>query len=185
MVADEIHDTTIRAIFGSNMIERAGLGWDITASLCREVFAGNSISDIPEEGAIDSYREQQPDLKNQSDRDISRARSEVIQHAKAYEHLVRAFVIEQRDLSEDLIKETHKILTRGVPIIQHGFPDIQPGEYGGIYRKVAVAAGNTNFTVPKFVPAKMKEMCEELCQELATAEEGASSIPSPSRPSTR
>ncbi len=38
-------------------------------------------------------------------------------------------------------------------------------------RTIHVAAGNTNFTTPHFVPAKMKEMCEELRQELASAQD--------------
>lgn len=57
-----------------------------------------------------------------------------------------------------------------MPIIESGFTDIPPERYGGIYRTVVVGAGNTNFTIPQFVPSKMKQMCDELREELATAE---------------
>jgi fido (protein-threonine AMPylation protein) len=183
LVTKEINEAMIRAIFGSNMIERAGLGWDITVKLCRRVFAGDDIGEIPErdpeynDQLLDYYRKQQADLKNASAQFILRSRNEVVQHAKAFQRIIHAFVVEKQDLSEDLIKETHKILTSGVPIIQKDFPDIPPEQYGGIYRTIPVAAGNTMFTVPHFVPAKMKEMCEDLRQELAAAEAKATIDP--------
>ncbi|XP_044717854.1 uncharacterized protein HRG_08496 [Hirsutella rhossiliensis] len=69
VVNNEIHETMSRAIFGSNMIERAGLGWDITVQLCRKVFAGEDIGQISERDA--TYQEsllklykQQFDLKD-------------------------------------------------------------------------------------------------------------------------
>ncbi|KAK7408043.1 hypothetical protein QQX98_009816 [Neonectria punicea] len=173
-VAKEIKETTIRAIFGSNMIETAGLGWEITLELCRKIFDGEDLGPVSEKDAsyehvlLDLYR-QQPDLRNQPSRYILRGRNEIVQHAKAFQYLIHAFVVEKQDLTEDLIKTTHKILTKGIPIVEPDIPDVPPEKYGGIYRTVVVGAGTTNFTVPNFVPAKMKEMCGNLAQELATA----------------
>jgi Fic family protein len=102
---------------------------------------------------------------------IQRSRNEVIQHARAFQHIIHAFVVEKKDLSEDLIKETHRVLVKGVPIVEEGFPDVSPEVYGGIYRTVVVGAGTTNFTVPQFVPKKMKDMCDALKEELQVAED--------------
>lgn len=177
LVSKEIHEAMLRAIFGSNMIERAGLGLDITIYLCRKIFSGEDIGEISERDA--SYQDtllelyhKQPELRHESVQYVLRGRNEIVQHAKAFQYIIHAFVTEKQDLTEDLIKETHRILTKNVPVIQpDGRPDIPPEEYGGIYRTVIVGAGSTNFTVPKFVPTKMKEMCEALKQELAAAEE--------------
>ncbi|KAL7629134.1 hypothetical protein AAE478_000653 [Parahypoxylon ruwenzoriense] len=139
LLNEEVHEVMIRAIFGSNMIEHAGLGYDITILLCKKVFAGEDA-----------------DLKNMPSQYVLRGRNEIIQHAKAFQFIIHAFVTKKQDLTEDLIKETHRILTK---------------EYGGTYRTIAVGAGSTNFTVPKFVPAKMREMCDDLKKELAAAQE--------------
>ncbi|KAK7430899.1 hypothetical protein QQZ08_002427 [Neonectria magnoliae] len=175
VVANEIQETMVRAIFGSNMIERAGLGWDITVQLCKRIFAGEDLGpiserDIPYQHALLDLHRQQPGLRNLPAQYVLRGRNEIVQHAKAFQYLIHAFVVEKQDLTEDLIKKTHKILTKGVPIVDPDMPDVPPEEYGGIYRTVVVGAGTTNFTVPNFVPAKMKEMCDNLKQELANAE---------------
>ncbi|KAI6088834.1 fido domain-containing protein [Hypoxylon rubiginosum] len=167
LFADEIHNATIRAIFGSNMIEGAGLGYEITDQLCRKTFAGEDV----EGDNLHELYSLQPDLKEMPVQKIWHGRNEVVQHAKAFQHIIHAFVTEKQDLSEDLIKETHRILAEGVPISLRDGSEIPPEEYGGIYRTVIVGAGSTNFTVPKFVPAKMKEMCENLKEELSVAEE--------------
>ncbi|KAI8295062.1 Fic/DOC family protein [Colletotrichum sp. SAR 10_98] len=175
MILKETQDAIIRAIFGSNMIERAGLGWEITVHLCRKIFAGEEVGDIPER--TEEYENQLLELQRKQGNNatmpaqyILRGRLEIIQHARAFQHIIHHFVVLQEDLTEDLIKETHKILTRGIPIIEKGFKDVQPEEYGGIYRKVPVGAGSTMFTVPQHIPAKMKQMCANLKAELENAQ---------------
>ncbi|KAI1382877.1 fido domain-containing protein [Hypoxylon trugodes] len=171
-----------RAIFGSNMIEHVGLGFDITIYLCQKIFSGEPLGEINERDTLyqsqllDLYSRQE-DLKDVSIQDILRGRMEIVQHTKAFQHIIHTFVTEKQDLSEELIKETHRILTKGILICTRDGPDISPEEYGGIYRTVIVGAGNSNFTVPKFVPAKMKEMCDDLKRELAEAEEKKSIDP--------
>ncbi|KAI1764561.1 fido domain-containing protein [Hypoxylon sp. FL1150] len=176
LINEQIHEAMVRAIFGSNMIEHAGLGYDITIQLCRKIFAGEDVGEISERSL--SYQNDllelyslEPGLKGMPVQNILRGRNEIVQHAKAFQHIIHAFVAEKQDLTEDLIKDTHRILTKGIPISHQDGSKVSPEEYGGIYRTVIVGAGSTNFTVPKFVPVKMKEMCENLKGELAAAEE--------------
>ncbi|KAI1376312.1 fido domain-containing protein [Hypoxylon crocopeplum] len=176
LLNEELHEAMVRAIFGSNMIEHAGLGSDITTLLCKKIFAGDDVGEISERGmscqnALLELYDKQADLKGRHSQYVLRGRNEIIQHAKAFQFIIHAFVTEKQDLTEDLIKETHRILTKGIPICIPDGPDVSPEEYGGTYRTIVVGAGSTNFTVPKFVPAKMEEMCNDLKKELAAAEE--------------
>ncbi|KAK2060275.1 fic/DOC family protein [Colletotrichum caudatum] len=174
LVLKETNDSIIRAIFGSNMIERAGLGWDITVHLCRKIFSGEDVAEFPERSPqyeselLEMYRKQSG-LKNKPAQYILRGRREIIQHARAFQYIIHKFVVEQQDLTEEIIKETHRILKKGVPIVQEGFDDVAPEIYGGIYRDVHVGAGSTLFTVPHFVPQKMKQLFENLKTELQLA----------------
>jgi prophage maintenance system killer protein len=168
IIMKEVQEAIIRAIFGSNQIERAGLGLDLTIQMCRQVFAGEEVPTFPEsdpdyqEKLLELCLKKQPDLKGRSAQYILRSRNEVVQHAKAYQHIIHAVVVKKQYLTEDLIKETHQMLTRGVPIVEEGMSDVPPEQYGGIYRTVIVQAGTTNFTVPKFIPQEMNRMCAEL-----------------------
>ena len=182
IVFQEVHESMLRAIFGSNRIERAGLGWDITVQLCRRIFSGEDVRPIDERDKdyqnhlLEIYHKQ-PDLKGSGLKFIFRGRNEIVQHAKAFQHLIHAFVAQKQDLSEALIKETHSILVTGVPIIQQDGHEIPPEQYGGMYRTVPVCAGNTNFTVPKFVPRQMAQMCKNLQEELLSARDKKSIDP--------
>lgn len=49
---------------------------------------------------------------------VLRSRNEVVQHVKTFKHIIHPFVVEKKDLSKDLIKETHRILVKGVPVIR-------------------------------------------------------------------
>jgi len=49
IIEREVTETMCRAIFGSNHIERVGLGLKMTINLCRRVFAGDDVGDdVPE-----------------------------------------------------------------------------------------------------------------------------------------
>ncbi|KHN96028.1 Filamentation induced by cAMP/death on curing-related protein [Metarhizium album ARSEF 1941] len=149
LILAELHGAMIRAIFGSELSER----------------------DPTYQSQLLELYSKQSGLKNMPAKYILRSRNEVVQHARAFQHIIHAFVVDKKDLSEDLIKETHRILVKGVPIVEEGYPDVSPDEYGGVYRKVVVGAGTTNFTVPEFVPKKMEEMCDALKDELEIAED--------------
>ncbi|QPC74382.1 hypothetical protein HYE68_005134 [Fusarium pseudograminearum] len=148
------NDSVIHAIYGSNMIEWAGLHWEATFNHCHQVLQG-----------LD------PSVGGDSD-DI-RGRREVVQHMKAYQHILHHFVFLGEDMSENLIKDTHAILCKGVSIIDPEYPEVPYEKYAGKYRTVPVGAGSTMFIMPKFVPAKMTEMCANIKREL---QEGDNSL---------
>lgn len=106
-ISKEIQDSMIRAIFGSNQIERAGLNLDITVQLCQKVLAGESVDfserDPSYHAQLLELYKKQPGLKDMPAQYILRSRNEVVQHAKAFQHLIHAFVVEKNDLSEELI----------------------------------------------------------------------------------
>ncbi|VUC36826.1 unnamed protein product [Clonostachys rosea] len=175
VVTKDIQESMIRAIFGSNQIERAGLNQTITNHLCRRILNGEDVGAISEgdpdsQSALLDLYHLDPTLRKLPGKDVLRSRNEVVQHCKAFEFLLKAFVLEHEHLTESLIQETHRILAEGVPITDCEGPEVLPEEYGGVYRTVVVGAGTTNFTVPKFVPAKMKKMCEDLKDELEATE---------------
>lgn len=180
---NEIHEAIIRAIFGSNRIEGAGLGLDATIHLCRMVLRGEPVPEI-NDGGDPEYESKLLDvfarddtLRNQPRHLVLRGRREVVQHARAFQHMIDRFVVKKQDMTEDLIKETHAILCQGVSIIDPEHPEVPSGEYAGRYRSVAVGAGNTMFVVPRFVPDKMRDMCAELKKDMEEGEAQSSLDP--------
>ncbi|XEU97182.1 hypothetical protein FSHL1_002468 [Fusarium sambucinum] len=171
----ELHESIIHAIFGGNKIERAGLGLDVTHHLCRKILRGEPVPDIDErdpeyEAKVLELYHHDKTLRNQPRQHVLRGRREIVQHMRAFQHIIHHFVILGQDMSEDLIKETHAILCKGVSIIDPEFPEVPYEKYAGKYRHVPVGAGNTMFVTPKFVPAKMSEMCTNLMKEIEDGE---------------
>ncbi|RSL78414.1 hypothetical protein CEP51_008225 [Fusarium floridanum] len=179
---NEIHEAIIHAIFGSNRIEGAGLGLDVTLHLCRMVLRGEPVPEIDdrdpeyESKLLDVFNCDNT-LRNQSRQFVLRGRREIVQHTRAFQHIIDRFVVKKEDMTEDLIKETHAILCQGISIIDPEHPEVPSEEYAGRYRSVAVGAGNTMFVVPKFIPEKMQELCAELKKDLEEGEAQASLDP--------
>ncbi|KAK4218627.1 fido domain-containing protein [Rhypophila decipiens] len=170
LIVADLSNVLTRAIYGSNKIENAGLNKANTTYLCNLVFTGqlpSSNPPIPEQLFIN-----EPTLKSRSEQEIRIAQAEVIQHAKAYQHMLTSFVINKQDLTEELIKSTHKILSTDTPL-RHpssgGLAETSPSEYSGIYRNVVVGAGTTNFSVPRFIPKHMTRMVEAFSSDLQLA----------------
>jgi hypothetical protein len=128
-VSKELQDALVRTIYGSNRIERAGLGWNATQCFCRQSFQREALlawvyeehDESTKDRILESILEVESGCDGKSRNVLLRARNEVIQHAKAYRHILNHFVEKEEDLSEDLIKETHTILTRGVPLEDHRY----------------------------------------------------------------
>ena len=168
-------------IFGSNMIERAGLALDETLRLVDATFKGQEI-EIGERNddykmQLQKYMEAKHDSQD-AEKYILRARWEVIQHAKALWFLTKAFVTDKKALSETLIKATHVILCTN---INHPKYDTPWEEYAGLYRNqvrqpgsremgAEVHAGGTNFTPSKMVPKAMNRFVSELNRKIEDAE---------------
>jgi hypothetical protein len=106
----------IEVIFGSNAIETVGGAVRITIRLCREVFDGK----IPDVETIDErsneYAEELETLLNSQRKtdvhSVIRSRHEIVQHAIALQYLIDAIVGRDLLFSENMIKETYRILMR-------------------------------------------------------------------------
>ncbi|KAM0561959.1 hypothetical protein ACHAPJ_002400 [Fusarium lateritium] len=171
----ELHESIIHAIFGSNKIEGAGLGLDVTLHLCRKILRGEPVPEVEErdpeyESKLLELYNHDKTLRNLPRQYVLRGRREIVQHMRAFQHIIHHFVVLKEDMTENLIKDTHTILCKGVPIVDSRYPDVPSEQYAGKYRKVAVGAGNTMFVTPKFVPAKMEEMCANLKREIQEGE---------------
>ncbi|KAI9797806.1 MAG: hypothetical protein M1833_005309 [Piccolia ochrophora] len=157
-------------VFGSNLIERVGLGLDETMKICEAIFRGEDVDPNDVDERSDAYQKALKAMvtsKSNIDKThIIRSRREVIQHARALQHITTAIAVEDQLLTEKLILETHKMLCTDI--------DIEGGAsaraYAGKYRTVPVRAGSCGFVPPSFVPAKMKAFIEEFNNDIATAE---------------
>lgn len=157
-----------RLIFGSNSIEAAGAGYDITLRLCQRILKGEPVKDDFDERDPD-YKELQAYLLMQNlpaaTSAIIRSRREIVQHARAFRHIVTQMVLLDRQLSEELILTTHKILTYEVSSPSGESYDT----YSGKYRKVAVGCGFANFTRWSAIPVEMDRLITDFNADIKSA----------------
>ncbi|KAJ5930565.1 hypothetical protein N7466_006058 [Penicillium verhagenii] len=154
-------------VYGSNMIERVGNGSDITFKLCMAVFRGE---EVPEE--IGETEEEFLELKKNllrknlpaNPRAVLGSRREIVQHAKAACYMIHQLCICDKDLSEEIILQTHEILTYKINAETTPWQ-----EYSGVYRTDEVSAGFHSFPHHGLVPYKMKSMIRELESDLKEA----------------
>lgn len=132
-------DVLSKMIFGSNYIEQAGAGLDITLKLCHAIFHGETVPDEITERDPE-YQALKEDLARQGlpagTPAIIRSRREVVQHARAASYILNETYLKENDLTEGIILETHRILTHKVDT-EDGYPWAQ---YSGIYRTVPVTS---------------------------------------------
>lgn len=164
-------DVLCRMVFGSNLIESAGASLDITYRLCEGIFQGK--------GGPDEITERDPDyqaLESELQKKgmpsgivaVLRTRREIIQHAKATQHIIHEVAILGKDITEEIILETHGFLTHKVDCHDSG---LSWSEYSGVYRSTPVVAGFNSFPEPAQVPRLMREMVTELNADIAKAVE--------------
>ncbi|KAJ4153905.1 hypothetical protein LMH87_010371 [Akanthomyces muscarius] len=170
LVRRELEQMMIHAIFGSNRIEGAGLGFPATEVLCQRVLRGMDDGDAGQR--LDDICAVDPSLRAQPAGSTTIRRREVVQHTRAYLHIIQIFVMERNTMTEALIRSTHEILCRDIPIIDRERHETPSKAYAGRYRTVVVAAGNTSFVVPASVPLKMAQLCHSLQVDLARASAG-------------
>ncbi|CAL5874355.1 uncharacterized protein PFLUO_LOCUS8651 [Penicillium psychrofluorescens] len=164
---DHILDCLARMVYGSNMIERAGAGSQITLKLCHAIFRGEKIPEDIGETDEEFLTLKQSLVRNNLPADTSavlRSRREIVQHAKAAAYIVNQLCIRGQDLSEEIILETHRILTYRVDAESTPWT-----EYSGVYRSAEVSAGLHPFPHPLLVPHLMKAMIGELEFDLKKA----------------
>lgn len=134
--------------------------------LCGRIFRGKVVDGFDEQDLEYEERFQemvtdQPDLPNEAfARHIIHNRRDVVQHAKAFDYLIYALVIEQEPLTKDLIKRAHSILCKGVPITHSNGTETPYEHYTGIDRTIPVAAGNTMFTMSQVIPRAMRRLIQ-------------------------
>ncbi|KAK6346617.1 hypothetical protein TWF696_006737 [Orbilia brochopaga] len=149
-VASGMEVELCRTIFGSNFIEWAGTGYDETVQICQKVFRGEEVRD---EDAIEKTEQYEPGLglaANQGRSSlgqtsngpdvaaIHRGRLEVAQHARALSFFLEKYIAEEEPLSEDLIRQTHRILCTG-----HEDSEDRPWQdWAGKYRDYEIAAAS-------------------------------------------
>lgn len=162
-----ILESLTRMVFGSNYIEKAGTGFEITWDLCMKIFKGEQVTEEiherdPEYQRIkaDFFRANLP--VNSST--ILRSRREVVQHAKAAVYMINSICLQDLELSEEIILETHRILTYKVDAESMSW-----SQYSGVYRSVDVVAGFNSFAQVSSIPRMMKNMVRDLQYELDEA----------------
>lgn len=137
-----IEERLITVIYGSNLIESAGSSLEITTELCKKVFRGEGDTikiDIDEDDATyDNHLEALSATSRKADKEnVIRSRKEVIFHAKALTFMIYRIVEMNEVWSEDIIRETHRILYQGLEDTEG---DVTPGVYR--IHEVAVAYGD-------------------------------------------
>ncbi|KAJ5736050.1 uncharacterized protein N7483_001175 [Penicillium malachiteum] len=164
---DHILECLTKMVYGSNMIEKAGCGLDITWNLCMMIFRGENVSEDIQERDEEYQKIKAERMKaklSTSSSAILRSRREIVQHAKAAAYIITQLCLHDQDLSEELILETHRILTYKVDAETAPWT-----EYSGVYRSVDVSAGFNTFTAPTALPIKMKEMIRQLDSDMSEA----------------
>ncbi|OXV06862.1 hypothetical protein Egran_05370, partial [Elaphomyces granulatus] len=142
-VDDHLADILSKLVFNSNMIENSGAGADVTLKLCQAIFRGEEIpDDIGERD--DEYTAIKQDLLRQNlpagTQFVLRSRREIVQHAKAASYIISELYLRGKDLTEDIILETHRILMDHVDTEQ----GISWTEYSGVYRVAPVHSARTD-----------------------------------------
>lgn len=168
---DYFNEKLSQMVYGSNMIENVGAGLDITLKLCRAVFQGEDVTetDIGERDA--EYQALKVELAKKNlpndHYSVLRSRREIVQHAKAAHYIISQVAIAGNDLSEQIILETHRLLTYKIDT-EDGTPW---DKYSGKYRKCPVRAGFHSFMHENMVPSAMRNMINSLEADIKKAAE--------------
>ncbi|KAL5596202.1 hypothetical protein FOVSG1_009891 [Fusarium oxysporum f. sp. vasinfectum] len=169
-IAATFNERLSQMVYGSNMIEMVGSGLDITVKLCQRIFEGQDVDDAEISDRDPIYQALRKDLvsknKPSGHEDVLRSRREIIQHAKAAYYMMNQVAIKGKDLSEEIILETHRLLTYKIDS-----PDKIPwSEYGGSYRTCPVQRGFHSFPHQAGVPKAVRDLTDSLKADIATAE---------------
>ncbi|PSR88714.1 fido domain-containing protein [Coniella lustricola] len=175
----EMHyiDVLYRIVFGLNQIENAGASLDITYRICKRIFKGEgSPKEITKRNPdyqalkIELQKKKMPSNVNA----VLRTRREIVQHAKATQHIIHEVAVLDKDITEELILKTHGFLTYKVDCPDS---DLNWKQYSGVYRSTSVVAGFSAFPPPAHVPRLISAMVVELNADLARAVEDSSLDP--------
>ncbi|KAJ4135161.1 hypothetical protein NW768_004779 [Fusarium equiseti] len=135
-------------VWSSNMIEDVGADLSLTLGLIDHVFEG-----WPASGLLFNF-------------DSIRSQREVIHHAKAAGYIFGE-IGKGDDLSEDLIRKTHEVLTCGIDM-EDGTPWT---EFSGKYRRGPARTTSYQFMHKDRVPSAMQQMVKDFNEEVLQATE--------------
>ena len=99
---------------------------------------------------------------------VVHSRREVVQHAAAFQYIVTAFVKQDKSMTEELIKDTHAILVKGLSAEEAGV--VSGTDFGGTYRQKPAYAGAVEMAKPSEIPGAMKSMVSRLQEDLTEIE---------------
>ncbi|KAH7416660.1 fido domain-containing protein [Cadophora sp. MPI-SDFR-AT-0126] len=169
VMSEEITSAMMELVFSSNLIERAGLGYGITIKICQKIFEGGHVDARDFDERSPEYTRWLQDLAARNNptnkAHIIRSRQEIIQHALALQYIMQKVAFESLPLSEAIICDTHKILTKGIDAM-NGPDVISSTSYGGVYRTVPVMAGATCFVTPAKVPGCMRDFISDYNEDV-------------------
>lgn len=172
---DYILESLASMVYGSNLIENAGAGFEITWNLCMKIFKGEPVPEEISERDEEYQRIRAERLKAKlptNSMTVLRTRREIFQHAKAAAYIINSLCLKDHELSEDIILETHRILTYKVDAESAPW-----SQYSGVYRSVNVTAGLTSFATVSSIPSKMKDMIKQLQYDLDMAKKSGNIDP--------
>ncbi|KAI8666291.1 Fido domain-containing protein [Fusarium keratoplasticum] len=162
---EHLIDLLSRMIFGSNMIEDAGGGLEITLKLCGAIFRGQHV---PEEDRHADYEVLEDHLRRKglphAEEDVIQAYREITQHAEAAYYIIKEVCLEGKELPEAIVLETHRLLTYKIDA-----DEIPWNEYAGVYRKWPVCTGFHQYMTHSMVPTAMKKMISSLEDDVKAA----------------
>ncbi|KAM0543182.1 hypothetical protein ACHAPJ_012437 [Fusarium lateritium] len=168
---DYLTDRLSRMVYGSNMIEMAGGSLDTTLQLCVPIFRGAQISEEDIAEMDPEYENLRLHLQSRNIPSghgmILKSYREIVQHAEAARYMIEQVCIQDKDLSERIIKATHGILTYKIDINEQT-PWIY---YSGEYRTWNVRCGSHVFMDETQVPFAMRDMIESLESDIQEATE--------------
>lgn len=135
-------------VWSSNKIDNVGADLSLTLGLCQRVFGGWPASELLL--YFDSVRSQR----------------EITHHAKAAGYILGE-IGKGSDLSEDLIRNTHEVLTCGIDM-EDGTPW---AEFSGKYRQGPARTSSYQFIHKDKVPSAMQQMMKDYNEEVLQATE--------------
>ncbi|KAF3937566.1 hypothetical protein ABW19_dt0206806 [Dactylella cylindrospora] len=128
-----LSDNFTRFIYGSNWISHCGTDLATTSRICQAIFSETGITELNLPNTS-GYRSELSTITDQGRpaefSTVLKGRDQVSQLAKALMYFIENFVFEGKDLTQELLKETHRILVK-----DHDPVDGKPWEeFGGWYR---------------------------------------------------
>lgn len=151
------------AVYGSNLIDKAGCNMPETMSLCRAVLEDERLmySGISPRSA--EYRERlEYVIRSNVEETSYRKRREVVNHMAAFCYMANKFVGEGNEFSEALVKETHRILCRNLGKMYADDEDKKSRKLAGRYRNEDVWANTFKFPPHRKVQSMMKKFIKML-----------------------